>query len=101
MALTSVATEGGMGDTTFMAIVSARDILELAMPSADSMEVGFTEAVGTAVAGTGRRGAVGETHHLFARAVFRVALCNRTRSMPKVPDHSGRDNFCVRARLLR
>jgi hypothetical protein len=50
MALTSVATEGGMGDTTSMAIVSARDILELAMPSADSMEVDFT-----AVAATGRR----------------------------------------------
>ena len=44
-----------MGDTTSMAIVSARDILELAMPSADSMAVGFTEAVGTAVAATGRR----------------------------------------------
>jgi hypothetical protein len=55
MALTSVVTEGGMGDTTSMAIVSARDILELAMPSADSMAVGFMEAVGTAVAATGRR----------------------------------------------
>jgi hypothetical protein len=38
-----------------MAIVSARDILELAMPWADSMAVGFMEAVGTAVAATGRR----------------------------------------------
>jgi hypothetical protein len=52
MALTSVATEGGMGDTTSMAIVSARDISELAMPSVDSTAVDFTEA---AVAAIGRR----------------------------------------------
>jgi hypothetical protein len=55
MALTSVATEGGMADTTSMAIVSARDILEVAMPSADSMEVDFTAVAGTAVAAIDRR----------------------------------------------
>jgi hypothetical protein len=50
-----VATEGGMADTTSMAIVSARDILEVAMPSADSMEVDFTAVAGTAVAAIDRR----------------------------------------------
>lgn len=46
-------------------------------------------------------GAVREMHHLFGRAVLRVASCNRTRSTPKVPDHAGHGNFCVRERLLR
>jgi hypothetical protein len=46
MALTSVATEGGMGDTTSTAIISPRVI---------SMVADSTEAVGTAVAATVRR----------------------------------------------
>jgi hypothetical protein len=46
MALTSVATEGGMGDTTSTAIISPRVI---------SMVADSTEAVDTAVAATVRR----------------------------------------------
>ena len=131
MALTSVATEGGMGDTTSMAIVSARVIsMEADSMVGDFMAVDSTEAAGTAVAATGRRdfplspiisqlrglaawrenltiwisswrGAAGQTHRPFERAVLRVASCNRTHSTPKVPDHSDRGNFYVRARLLR
>ena len=51
MALTSVA-QAGMGDTTSMAIISARVI----SMEADSMAVDSTEAAGTAVAATGRAG---------------------------------------------
>jgi hypothetical protein len=51
MALTSVATEGGMGDTTSTAIISPRVISMVA----DSTEAVGTEAVGTAVAATVRR----------------------------------------------
>jgi hypothetical protein len=47
MALTSVAAEGGMGDTTFTAIISWRVISMVA----DSMEVDFTEAAGMAAIG--------------------------------------------------
>jgi uncharacterized membrane protein YebE (DUF533 family) len=51
MALISMATAGGMADTTSMAIISARVISMVV----DSTVVDFTEAVGTAVAATGRR----------------------------------------------
>jgi hypothetical protein len=51
MALISVATAGGMADTTSMAIISARVISMVV----DSTVVDFTEAVGTAVAATVRR----------------------------------------------
>lgn len=46
MALTWAASEGGMGDTTSMAIISPRVI---------SMEADFTAVDFTAAAGTGRR----------------------------------------------
>jgi hypothetical protein len=46
MALTWAASEGGMGDTTSMAIISRRVI---------SMEADFTAVDFTAAAGTGRR----------------------------------------------
>jgi hypothetical protein len=56
MALISVATAGGMADTTSMAIISARVIsMEADSMVVDSTEVDFTEAVGTAVAATVRR----------------------------------------------
>jgi hypothetical protein len=46
MALTWAASEGGMGDTTSMAVISPRVI---------SMEADFTAVDFTAAAGTGRR----------------------------------------------
>jgi hypothetical protein len=56
MALTSVATEGGMGDTTSMAIISARVIsMEAVSTAVDFMVVDSTVGAGTAVAATDRR----------------------------------------------
>lgn len=62
-----------MADTTSMAIVSARDILELAMPSADSMEVDFTAVAGTAVAAIDRRENRSNAEHAQALATHDLA----------------------------
>jgi hypothetical protein len=51
MALTWAASEGGMADTTSMAIISPRVI----SMEADFTAADFMEAAGTAVAATGRR----------------------------------------------
>jgi hypothetical protein len=56
MALTWAASEGGMGDTTSMAIISPRVIsMEADFTAVDFTAADFMEAAGTAVAVTGRR----------------------------------------------
>jgi hypothetical protein len=60
MALTWAASEGGMGDTTSMAIISPRvismkaDFTAVDFTAVDFTAAGLTAAAGTAVAGTGR-----------------------------------------------